>query len=133
MAGLRAGAAIARPDLLKKLTAYSANIPPMTGMIGAIASLKSKTVVPERRKIMGDTRNDLQAFLEKHNFKYVPSRSNCIMIDVGRPGGEVRAAMAKEKVLIGRVWPSWPTHVRVTIGTPAEMAKFKAAFLKVMA
>jgi histidinol-phosphate/aromatic aminotransferase/cobyric acid decarboxylase-like protein len=55
------------------------------------------------------------------------------MIEVGRPGTEVQTAMRQEKVYIGRVWPSWPTHVRVTIGTPEEMAKFKTAFLKVMA
>ena len=50
-----------------------------------------------------------------------------------RPGGEIITAMLKEKVSIGRVWPSWPTYVRMTIGTPDEMEKFKAAFLKVMA
>ncbi|HXK06037.1 MAG TPA: aminotransferase, partial [Verrucomicrobiae bacterium] len=46
---------------------------------------------------------------------------------------EVYDAMAKEKVYIGRIWPSWPTHVRVSIGTQEEMNKFKTAFLKVMA
>jgi histidinol-phosphate/aromatic aminotransferase/cobyric acid decarboxylase-like protein len=55
------------------------------------------------------------------------------MVDTGRPGGQVIAAMAKENVYIGRVWPSWPTYVRVTIGTKDDMAKFKAAFAKVMA
>ena len=133
MAGLRAGAAIARPDLLQKLSNYSSGALPVTGMAAATASLKAKDLVPTRRKIMGDTRNDLMAFLDKHSFKYVPSSSNCIMIDVGRPGQEVQMAMRQEKVYIGRVWKSWPTHVRVTIGTPEEMAKFKTAFLKVMA
>ena len=38
-----------------------------------------------------------------------------------------------EKVYIGRVWQSWPTKVRVTIGLPSEMEKFKTAWLKVMA
>jgi histidinol-phosphate aminotransferase len=133
MAGLRAGAAIARPDLLQKLSNYSSGALPVTGMAAATASLKAKDLVPTRRKIMGDTRNDLMAFLDKHNFKYVPSFSNCIMIDVGKPGQEVQMAMRQEKVYIGRVWKSWPTHVRVSIGTPEEMAKFKTAFLKVMA
>ena len=41
--------------------------------------------------------------------------------------------MRHEKIYIGRVWPAWPTHVRVTIGTADEMEKFKAAFLQVMA
>jgi histidinol-phosphate/aromatic aminotransferase/cobyric acid decarboxylase-like protein len=30
------------------------------------------------------------------------------------------------------VWPAWPNHVRVTIGTREEMAKFRNALLKVM-
>jgi len=133
MAGLRAGAALARPDLLRKITPYSSGALPVTGMAGATASLKSKTLVPERRKIIAGVREDVFGFLDKHNFKYVPSVSNKFMVDVGRPGGEIAEAMRKEKIYIGRVWPSWPTHVRVSIGTQDEMNKFKAAFLKVMA
>ena len=41
-------------------------------------------------------------------------------------------ALRKENVYIGRVWAAWPTYVRVTIGTQAEMDKFKTAFTKVM-
>lgn len=133
MAGIRAGAAIARPDLLKKLGSYSTGALPVTGMAAGNASLKSKTVIPERRKIIGNVREDVLGFLDKNNFKYVPSVSNKFMVDVKRPGGEIIAALQKEKVYIGRVWPSWPTHVRVSIGTQAEMDKFKTAFLKVMA
>jgi histidinol-phosphate aminotransferase len=133
MAGIRAGAALARPDLLERIRGWSSGALPVTGMAAATASLKSKTVVPERRKIIGDVRNDVFAFMDKHNFKYVPSVSNKFMVDVKRPGKEVYDAMAKEKVYIGRIWPAWPTHVRVSIGTQEEMNKFKTAFLKVMA
>jgi histidinol-phosphate aminotransferase len=133
MAGLRAGAALARPDLLQKIAPYSSGALPVTGMVAAHASLKSKTVVPERRKIIGDVRADVLGFLDKHNFKYVPSVSNKFMVDTGRPGAEIIEALRKEKIYIGRVWPSWPTYVRVSIGTQDEMNKFKTAFLKVMA
>jgi histidinol-phosphate/aromatic aminotransferase/cobyric acid decarboxylase-like protein len=133
MAGLRAGAALGRPDLLQKIAPYSAGALPVTGMIAATTSLKSKTLVPERRKIIGDVREDVFAFLDKNKFKFVPSVSNKFMVDVGRPGGQVIEAMRKEKVYIGRVWPSWPTYVRVSVGTQDEMNKFKTAFLKVMA
>ena len=54
------------------------------------------------------------------------------MLDTKRPGKEVREAMAKENVLIGRVWPVMPTCVRITVGTQAEMERFQAAFQKVM-
>jgi histidinol-phosphate aminotransferase len=133
MAGLRAGAAMGRPDLIEKLGGFSAGALPITGVVAATASLKSKTVVPERRKIIGDVRADVLAFMDKHNFKYVPSVSNKFMVDVKRPGGQIIEAMRQEKIYIGRVWPSWPTYVRVTIGTQEEMNKFKTAFLKVMA
>lgn len=132
MAGLRAGAAIARPDLIEKLAGLSAGMLPITGMVAASASLVQKNLVPERRKIIGDIREDTFAFLDKNNFHYVPSVSNCFMVDTGRPGNDVVMALRKEKVYIGRVWSAWPTYVRVTVGTQDEMNKFKAAFLKVM-
>jgi histidinol-phosphate/aromatic aminotransferase/cobyric acid decarboxylase-like protein len=133
MAGLRAGAAIGRPDLLEKITPYSAGALPATGMAGATASLKVKTLVPERRKIIKSVRDDVFEFLDSHKFSFVPSVSNKFMVDVKRPGAQVIDAMRAEKVYIGRVWQSWPTHVRVSIGTKEEMDKFKTAFLKVMA
>ena len=133
MAGLRAGAALGRPDLLEKIRPYSSGALPITGMAGATASLKVKTLVPERRKIIGDVRTDVLAFLDKHKFEYVPSVSNKFMVNVKRPGNQIIAAMRDEKVYIGRVWPSWPTYVRVSVGTQEEMNKFKTAFLKVMA
>ncbi len=133
MAGLRAGAAMGRPDLLDKIMPYSAGALPVTGMVGATASLKVKNLVPERRKIIKDIREDTLSFLDKHHFHYVPSMSNKFMVDVKRPGHEVIELMAKEHVYIGRVWPSWPTYVRVTVGSREDMARFKSAFLKVMA
>ena len=133
MAGLRAGAAITRPDLLKKLGGYSAGMLPITGMVAATASLQQKTLVADRRKIIGAVREDTFSYLEKNKFSYVPSVSNCFMVDVKRPGTEIVMALRTEKVYIGRVWQTWPTHVRVTVGTQDEMNKFKAAFSKVMA
>ena len=72
MAGLRAGAAIARPDLLRKLGGFSSGMMPITGMAAASASLEAKYLIPERRKLIGDVREDTYSFLEKHNFSYVP-------------------------------------------------------------
>jgi histidinol-phosphate aminotransferase len=133
MAGLRAGAALARPDLLAKLGGYSSTMMPITGMAAASASLEVKNLVPERRKAIAEIREDVLDFLEHHDFKVVPSVSNCFMLDVRRPGQQVISALQKHKVYIGRTWPVWPNHVRVTVGTQDEMDKFKDALLKVTA
>jgi histidinol-phosphate aminotransferase len=131
MAGLRAGAALGRPDLLRRISQYSGNgFLPVTGMAGATASLRSKTVVPERRKIVAGIRDDTFAFLAKHGIESIPSEANMFMLNVKRPGREFIQAMAREGVYVGRVWPIWPTWVRVTVGTRDEMARFQEACLK---
>ena len=40
--------------------------------------------------------------------------------------------MQKEKVYIGRIWPVWPNAVRISVGSPQDMASFRTAFKKVM-
>jgi len=132
MAGLRAGAALGRPDLLAKIRRYAAGALPATGMVGAIASLKAKGLVESRRKVIADIREETVAWLEKKGFDVIPSEANMIMIDTRRPGREVFQALIREKVAIGRSWAALPNHVRVTIGTAEEMAKFRTAFGRVM-
>jgi len=133
MAGIRAGFAMGRPDLLDKLRPFGVGFLPITGVAAATASLKSKTVVAERRKINKDIRDNVFEFLEAKNISYVKSEANHFMMDVKRPGGEVVKGLADQNVFIGRLWPARPTHVRFSIGTQEDMDKFKAALMKVMA
>ncbi len=130
MAGLRAGAAFARPDLLEKIRPYSAGAMPITAMVGATASVQSKNLIPERRKIMADVREDTFSWLTSKNVDFIPSESNCFMINVKRPGAGFYKEMAAQNVYIGRVWPVWPNWVRVTVGSKDDMSKFKTAFSK---
>jgi histidinol-phosphate aminotransferase len=132
MAGLRAGAALGRPDLLAKLRSYGAGALPVTGMVGAIASLKAKGLVEDRRAKIGATREETAEWLDKRGYPVLPSEANMLLVDVHRPGREVFQALMKEKVVIGRSWPSMPNHVRISIGTPDEMLKFREAFGRVM-
>jgi len=114
-------------------------------MAAAHASLQSKTLIPERKAKIGKVREDLFSFFEKNKIKYVPSVSNCILVDTGKVGKDkdgkpdyvqnpVLLAMreAPYHVFAGRVWPSMPTYIRVTVGLPEEMERFKTAFLKTM-
>ena len=134
MAGLRAGTAIARPDLLEKMQPYAGGgMMPITGMACAAASLRSETVVPERKAYTKGVREDVFAFLDSKGIDYIRSESNFFMMTVdGMTGAEVNQAMAEHKVFIGRVWPIWPERVRVSVGTEEEMGKFKDAFAKVL-
>lgn len=132
MAGIRCGFALGRPDLLAKLQEYGMNAMPITGSAAANVSLLETDLVPKRKKIIADTRNETFEWLTANGYKFVPSVSNCFMIDTGRDGKQVIAAMQAKNVYIGRTWPIWPNYVRVTVGTPAEMATFQTAFKEVM-
>ena len=133
MAGIRCGLALGRPDLLAKLQPYGQNAMPITGSSAANVSLLDAELIPTRKKLIGETRKDTLAWLAENKYKVIgDSQSNCFMIDCGREGKGVIAAMQKEKVYIGRTWPIWPNAVRVSVGTPADMASFKVAFKKVM-
>lgn len=130
MAGIRAGFAMGRPDLLGKLRPYGAGFLPVPSLACATASLRAKGLVPERRALNRRIREDTFNFLAKKGVKYVPSEANFFMMEVNRPGEEFAGAMAANKVIIGRIWPVWPTKVRVTVGSQEDMAKFKTAFEK---
>jgi histidinol-phosphate aminotransferase len=133
MAGLRAGAALARPDLLERLRAYGGlGILPATSMAGAVASLEDKALVPERRRALAAIREDLFAWMDRKGYPYIPSEANMVMVQGKGPGRETTEAMLRYKVAVGRSWPALPNHVRVTIGTALEMARFKSAFERVM-
>jgi histidinol-phosphate aminotransferase len=54
------------------------------------------------------------------------------MLETKRPAREIIDAMAARNVYIGRPWPVWPTHVRITVGTQAEMDAFHSAFQALM-
>jgi histidinol-phosphate aminotransferase len=133
MAGLRCGFVVARPDLVERVLARGgSNFMPATAVVAAIASLKDLQLVPERKRINASIRQQTFQWLDRNGYGYIPSESNCFMLNTKRPGKDVRDAIAKENVLVGRVWPVMPTWVRVTVGTQGEMEKFQAAFQKVM-
>ena len=133
MAGLRCGFAIAKPELLTKVVNFNGwNSMPVTSVTAAKASLMDKNLIPERKKTIADIRTETFTWLSANNYEFIPSVSNCFMVNTKRPGKSVQDAMAAKNVYIGRVWPVMPTWVRVTVGTKSDMQAFQVAFKQVM-
>lgn len=128
MAGLRLGLAVAAPPLLARLNAFGDNPLPITALAAGIASLRDPQLVPTRRAQNARIRNDTVQWLRRQGYSCLPSQANCFMVDVKRDGQDFAAAMAEQKVMVGRSWPIWPRRIRVTVGTEAEMLRFREAF-----
>lgn len=136
MAGLRAGMAYGRPDLLAQLEKFgrSRNLSVAT-MACAAASLKANpTLMPERIAINKKNRELAFAHMDKLGVTYTPSVANFFMMSVkGMTGPQVGEAMKEKKInLAGNRWPEWPNHIRVTVGTYEEMTKFNEALSQIV-
>lgn len=131
MAGLRLGVAAAHPDRLRELASLGDNPLPVTALAAGLASLREPGLVAQRRGQNTRVRQATVEWLETRGFRCLPSEANCFMFDVQRDGAGFTKAMAERGVVIGRSWPIWPTIVRVSVGTEAEMEAFRTAFAAV--
>jgi histidinol-phosphate aminotransferase len=132
MAGLRAGFACARPDLIERMAPFRNNvISIVTAHAVTAAVAEAKQILPERRASMAHTRRELCGWLRERKVSYLEPQANFIMIDVGRNAREFINTMPRMGVAPGRPFPPLDNLLRVTIGTDPEMARFREVFWKV--
>src|SRR5580704_9940630 len=103
MAGLRAGMAYGRPDLLAQLAKFgrTGNVSVATQACAAASMKVAATLVPERMAICKKNRDLAFEHIEKIGASYIPSYSNFFMLSVkGMTGEQFGMAMAKKKILL---------------------------------
>ena len=138
MAGMRIGYTMGRPELLAKLKLHDGGSLsgqlPVPSAACAVASLTDTASIAARRKTLMDTRAMTVDFLTKRGLKLImPSEANMLMIDwKTKTSKEMQEAFRNQGVLIARVFPTWPTVSRISIGSKADMEGFFAAFNKVV-
>lgn len=133
MAGLRCGYAVAQKETLTRMRPRqmwdSVNC---LALAAAIASLDDPGQVTNGRRLNSEVKGFVTYELDAIGFKSIPSQANFIMFDVKRPVAPVIAALRERKVQVGRVFPTLPNHLRLTIGKKTEMDAFLAAFRQVV-
>lgn len=134
MAGIRVGYAIGRKDLIKRMAARKiANNPNQLAVAAAMAALKGDgEFVARVRKMNSEVRDHVCNEVTAMGLKYIPSQTNFVMISVNRPAQPLIDALKKRNVLVGRLFPSMPQHLRVSFGTMAEMKSFIKEFKEVI-
>jgi len=125
MAGLRCGYCVAQPDVIRRLRPHqtwdSVNI---MAVVAAIASLKDGAQVTNGRRLNAETKAYVSERVAKLGYQHIPSQANFMMIDLKRPVQPLIAALRERGVQVGRLFPSLPHHMRVTIGKSREMETF---------
>jgi histidinol-phosphate aminotransferase len=134
MAGLRVGYAAAPAELIKRMEPYRNNVISIVSVRAVLAALDlGPKMIEERKAKIVHTRNELCAWLTAKKIDFIPPQANFMMIETGRDAKQMQAAMLAKGVAIGRPFPALNHMIRVSIGTDAEMAKFRKVFTEVMA
>ena len=132
MAGLRCGYCVTQRANIERMRAHqtwdSVNI---MALVAALASLKDPEQVTRGRKLNSEVKKSVCAELDALGYRYIPSHANFMMIDIRREVRPVIAALRARGVEVGRPFPALPNHLRVTVGTAAEMKMFLSAFREV--
>ena len=133
MAGMRCGYALAQPEVIERLRPHALNDGVnITALIAAEASLSDASQVANGRRLNNEARAVVLKEFAAQGYQHIPSHGNFVMVDLKRPVVPLIQAMRQRKVQVGRLFPSLPNHMRVTIGKKAEMERFVSAFREVM-
>ena len=133
MAGLRCGYCVTQPENIRAMRTHQLwdNVNIMA-LVAASASLDDQRHVEQGRSSNTTTKQLLYSGLDRLGYKYIPSHANFLMIDLRRGVRPVIDSLAQRNVHVGRVFPSLPNFMRVTIGTRPQMETFLTTFRDVM-
>jgi histidinol-phosphate aminotransferase len=124
LAGLRIGFAVARPDIIKKLSQYVTGDPNVFGLTAANASLMDSEYQAFVKAKNAEGRTLLLDALAKLGKTAAPSQTNFVFFRAGKPVEQMQQYFAAKGFTIGRAFPPYTDWCRVSIGTPAEMQQF---------
>jgi histidinol-phosphate aminotransferase len=132
LAGMRLGYAVATRDQLQPLRAYATGSVNACVRWGAAAALTDKANEDKVKRVTLELRKKAVADLKTLGYESIPSETNFFMVHLKRPIQPVIEEFRKKQVLVGRPFPPLNEHLRVSIGTPDEMARFMVAFKEIM-
>jgi histidinol-phosphate aminotransferase len=131
LAGMRLGYAIASAETIQKMRPYSMGSINALVKWGGVTALKDTAAQADVKRKTIELRKKTTADLEAYGYETIPSETNFFMVHIGREIQPVIEEFRLKKVLVGRPFPPMTTHMRVSIGTADEMARFMTAFKEI--
>lgn len=134
LAGLRVGYMLAGENVIDYMerarTPFNVN---RLAQVAALAALDDDEHVRRTLEANEAAKDFFYRELEGLGLRYIPTYTNFIAVDVGRPGAEVSGPLL-ERGFITTATDAWgvPNHVRFSFGTPEENAAFVAALREVV-
>jgi histidinol-phosphate aminotransferase len=125
LAGLRVGYCVGDPDAISLMNRirqpFNVN---SLAQVAALAALDDEGHVVECLRTIEAGRAFLYEEFKALGIRYVPSRANFILVDVGRSANDIYHKLLREGVIVRPLTPfGMETALRITVGTPQENRK----------
>ena len=125
LAGLRVGYGVADADAVALMNRirqpFNVN---SLAQAGALAALEDEGHILECVRTIEAGRHFLYDEFKTLGVRYVPSRANFILVDVGRSAADIYQKLLHEGVIVRPMTPfGMETALRITVGTPEENRK----------
>ena len=134
LAGLRVGYGVADADAVALMNRirqpFNVN---SLAQAAALAALEDEPHVQECVRMIDAGRQFLYDEFTALGIRYVPSRANFILVDVGRSASDIYQRLLKEGVIVRPMTPfGMESALRVTVGTPEENRRLVKALKTVL-
>jgi len=134
LAGLRIGYGIADADAIALMNRirqpFNVN---SLGQVAALAALEDDAHVLECVRMIEAGRHFLYDEFKSLGLRYVPSRANFVLVDVGRSASAIYQKLLHEGVIVRPMTAfGMETTLRITVGTPVENRKLVKALKTVL-
>src|SRR6266508_4203417 len=125
LAGLRVGYCVGDPDAISLMNRirqpFNVN---SLAQVAALAALEDEGHILECLRTIEAGRAFLYEEFKALGIKYVPSRANFILVDVGRSANDIYQKLLREGVIVRPLTPfGMETALRITVGTPQERSE----------
>jgi histidinol-phosphate aminotransferase len=132
--GLRIGYGVADADCIALMNRirqpFNVNA---LGQVAALAALEDESHTLECVRMIEAGRHYLYDEFNALGVKYVPSRANFILVDVGRSASDIYQRLLKEGVIVRPMTPfGMESALRITVGTPQENRRLVKALRTVL-
>src|SRR5580765_8515856 len=134
LAGLRVGYGVADADAIALMNRirqpFNVNA---LAQVAALAALDDESHVMECVRMIEAGRHYLYDEFNALGVKYVPSRANFILVDVGRSASDIYQRLLKEGVIVRPMTPfGMESALRISVGTPQENRRLVKALRAVL-
>jgi histidinol-phosphate aminotransferase len=101
-------------------------------LVAAAVTVGDAAHVTEEQKKNRIGRDYARKFFEDAGYKVARPDANFVMVDIRRDAKAFKLACVERMVAVGRQFTSYPTWVRVSIGTMEELRKAEQVFRQVL-